>query len=64
MGTRISHLTQGMKLRACAQECRRLAAMEKQSRVIAQYLGLADSYDDLAAREEKLADRASKNSSA
>lgn len=55
MGTKVSHLAHAMKLRARAEECRRLGQLAREKPLSTQYEGLAQSYERLAYTEEKLA---------
>lgn len=55
MGTRDNHLLQEKKLRARADECRRLAKLSADSKAQYAYLELADRYDALAEEERDCA---------
>jgi hypothetical protein len=54
MGTRERHLTEERKLRARADECRRLARMTADEKMRSAYIELADRYDALAEEERDL----------
>jgi hypothetical protein len=62
MGTKVNHLAHAMKLRARAEECRRLAELVNDDPFASSYLGLAQSYELLAHTEEELAERAPERS--
>jgi hypothetical protein len=54
MGTKEHHLAEERKLRARADECRRLARMTMDEKIRSAYVELADRYDALAEDERDL----------
>jgi hypothetical protein len=56
VATQVNHLAKAIRLRARAEECRRLAELVRDKRSSSQYGGLAESYERLANTEEALAE--------